>query len=110
MRIQVNTDSNVGHSVDLSEEVSGILQQKLKKYEKHITTLEIYLSDTNSDKGGSNDKKCSIEARIAGLSPLAASDQAGTLKEAIAGATKKIDAVIKHALDRRQDVHRTAAR
>ena len=50
-----------------------------------MTRAEVHLADDNSHKGGDSDKKCTVEARLAGLQPLAASANGGSLEQAVDG-------------------------
>jgi len=62
--------------------------------------VEVHLSDVNSDKGGQNDKRCMMEARLEGRQPTAVTHQATTLDQAIDGATDKLKRSIERTLDR----------
>ena len=48
-----------------------------------ITRIEVHLSDENSLKGGDHDKRCMLEARIAGMQPLAVTHLAESLVAAV---------------------------
>jgi len=102
MDIRINTDNHISNSVDFSAELSDSFSEKLGKFSSHITTVEIYLCDENASKSGPDDKKCSIEVRLEGLSPLAASHNADTLRNAFNGASKKIERVVKGAIERQK--------
>jgi Sigma 54 modulation protein / S30EA ribosomal protein len=68
----------------------------LDHFSNRITRVEVHLSDQNSDKKpGTADMRCLLEARLAGLQPIAVSHQATTLEQAIEGAAEKL----KHSLD-----------
>ncbi len=96
MLVQINTDNNVEGHQRLEEYFTTQLQNSLKKYEDKITRLEVHLGDENSSKGGENDKRCSIEARIAGLKPIGVVNHANTIEKAVAGATDKIKSALEH--------------
>jgi hypothetical protein len=55
-----------------------------------LTRVEVHLSDVNAAKHGVDDKRCLLEARLAGLQPLAVSHEAESLRSAITGATRKL--------------------
>jgi len=58
-------------------------------------------SDKNSDKkGGKDDQKCVIEARLEGRQPLAVTHQATTLEQAFSGAAEKLSRLIESTLGR----------
>lgn len=63
----------------------------MKRFGDQITRVEVHLSDENSDKkSGKKDKRCLIEARLAGLQPLAVSHEAATMEHAVDGAVDKL--------------------
>lgn len=96
MQIQVNTDHNIEGSDRLAQQVEAIVGDALDRFGSQITRVEVHLSDANSDKKfGAEDKRCLLEARLAGLQPIAVSDQAATLEQAVEGAVEKL----KHSLD-----------
>ena len=63
--------------------------------------MEVHLSDENKGKGGELDKRCLLEARIAGREPLAVDHKAPTMQLAIDGATEKLVRALAGRLDRR---------
>ena len=97
---------NPGEGIELSEALEGFLRRKLNKVERRfgsrLTRIEVYLKDLNGPKGGT-DKVCTLEARLAGLQPLAVEDQAGDIYDAIQGAADKLDKKLDHQLGRLSD-------
>jgi ribosome-associated translation inhibitor RaiA len=98
MLIQFNTDDNVHGSQELAERVEGELRDALERFADRITRVEVHVSDENSSKGGENDKRCLIEARIAGQRPISVTDAAATVAQAIEGATDKLERALDHTL------------
>jgi len=95
MEVLVNTDSSVeGHDA-LAADVEAAVRHALVRFADRITRVEVHLSDENSHKHGANDKRCLIEARIAGRQPTAVTHHAEDLTKAVAGAADKL----KRALD-----------
>jgi len=66
----------------------------------YITRVEVHLSDENAGKAGSHDKRCMIEARLEGHQPIAVTDEAETLGQAIGGAAEKLKHSLDHTLGR----------
>lgn len=96
MQIQINTDSNIEGSDRLAQQVEAVVKEALDRFSAQITRVEVHLSDENSDKKfGAEDKRCLLEARLAGLQPIPASHQAATLEQALDGAVEKL----KRSLD-----------
>lgn len=90
MNIQLNTDSHIVGSEALTDEVERKITSTLKRFSDRITRVEVHLSDLNSTKAGPKDKRCLVEARVAGRSPISASHQAPTVALAIDGACERI--------------------
>lgn len=92
MNIQFNTDKNIAGSEELNTYLSSILTESLDRFSDHITRLEVHISDENSSKGGQKDKRCLLEARFENLQPIAVSDHADTVQQAVKGAVEKMKA------------------
>ena len=100
MKIQVNTDHNV-HSRDaMIVHTEAVVESTLGHLADHITRVEVHLSDENAKKGGSTDKRCMMEARLEKHQPIAVTEEAATLDEAIDGAAHKLKRLLEHTLGR----------
>ncbi len=100
MQIQVNTGHNVEGHEEFSDQVRTKIEDALNRFSKHVTRVEVHISDENSDKGGMNDKRCLMEARLEGRQPIAVTHQAESLNLAVQGAIDKLKNVIESTLDR----------
>ena len=101
MIIQVNTDSNIEGNRDVKQQVKAEIGNSLEHFGGKITRVEVHLSDENSDKKfGTEDKRCLLEARLAGLRPVAVSHQAATLEQAVEGAVEKLKRSLDSTLGR----------
>ena len=110
MQVQINTGHNIEGHEALATEVSGVVEESLSRFSDRITQVDVHLSDENSDKkGGDDDMRCMIEARLAGLQSLAVTHQAATLDQAVEGAADKLTRLIDSTLGRlhHQENHRT---
>ncbi|HKI53835.1 MAG TPA: HPF/RaiA family ribosome-associated protein [Anaerolineales bacterium] len=110
MQIQINTDHNIEGHEALAAHFSDVIANALSHFRDHITRVEVHLSDENSDKkDGYDNMRCMIEARLEGFSPIAVTDQATTLDEAVDGAADKLTNLIETTLGRlqHQESHRT---
>jgi len=103
MNIQINTDHNIVGHQDLVGQAEATVQSTLGHLAEHITRVEVHLSDENSDKGGSRDKRCLMEARLEGHQPIAVSDEAESISQAIDGAAEKLKRSLDHTLGRLSD-------
>jgi ribosome-associated translation inhibitor RaiA len=95
MDVLVNTDSSVDGDEALATSVEETVRHTLGRFSDRLTRIEVHLSDENSHKHGADDKRCTLEARIAGRDPAAVTHHASDLTKAVAGAADKM----KHMLD-----------
>lgn len=109
MQIQVNTDSTIEGHEKVTAYVGGVVEGALSRFSDRITRVEIHISDQNAGKGGPDDKRCVMEARLEGRQPTAVTHQAATVREAVDGAADKLTRVIEGTLGRLRDQqsHRT---
>lgn len=99
MQIQVNTDRNISGNDSLAQTVEEILERLLARFANQITRLEVHLSDENStSKSGVVDKRCLLEARLAGRDPTSVSDLALTVEQAVTGAAHKMVSLLESEL------------
>jgi len=104
MQIQINTDRNIAGHEALGAQVSGVVENALSRISDHITRVEVHLSDENSDKKGGNDNmRCMMEARLERRPPVAVTHRAATLDQAIDGAADKLTRLIESTLGRLRD-------
>jgi len=101
MLVQVHTDNHVHGNAGLADFVQTQLTGSLQRFGDQVIRVEAYLADENSsEKQGGNDKRCTIEARLAGLQPVAVHHHGATLEQAIDGAIEKLETTLDHTLDR----------
>jgi ribosome-associated translation inhibitor RaiA len=103
MQVLVNTDASVEGREALEQEVAAVVGDALEHYEQEITRVEVHLSDENAGKGGSDDKRCLMEARLAGHQPLAVSHKAPSMQLAVDGAAAKLNNLVGNTLGRLRD-------
>lgn len=107
MKIQVNTDDNIEGREALATRVSATVEHALQRFRDQVTRLEVHLSDQNGAKCGQRDKRCVMEARLEGRQPVAASDDAATLDQAVRGAADKLARLIDSQLGRAASTERS---
>jgi ribosome-associated translation inhibitor RaiA len=90
MIIQLNTDKNLAGTEKLNAYLNSLISEELSRFSRQITRVEIHLSDENGPKGGLNDKRCIIEARLEGMKPIAVTNHAETQELAVEGAITKL--------------------
>jgi ribosome-associated translation inhibitor RaiA len=95
MQVLVNSDNHIGASLQLMGNIGERVREKTRRFEDHLTRIEVHLSDENAHKGGSHDKRCVIEARAKGRDPVSASHNADQLHLAVEGAITKLGRVLE---------------
>jgi ribosome-associated translation inhibitor RaiA len=110
MQIQVNTDHNVKGGDLLIKYVEGLLNDALNSFKDEVTRVEVYVSDENSHKGGDDDLRCTMEARIRGLQPIAVTHHDDNVDQAIAGATDRITRSVRKTIEKRREVKHVQSR
>ena len=106
MQIQVNTGSGIDNSDSLQRWASEHLTTVLDRFQQDITRIEVQLTDENSGKTGNADKRCMMEARLAGLQPIAVNHHGDTQDEAFRGAARKLLHALEHSMGKLRDHHR----
>lgn len=103
MQVQLKTDRHIEGSEELSRRVERTVEAALGRFDRQITRVAVHCSDVNGQKGGAGDKQCAIEARPAGMNPLAAKHRAATLDDAVAGAAEKLGRLLDSTFGRLRD-------
>ena len=98
MQIQINSDHQINPSPELANRLQALIRDALERHSDRITRVEVHLNDQNSIKGGGNDKRCLMEARVAGIGPVDAAHEADSLELAIDGALEKLEHALEHRL------------
>lgn len=94
MQVQVNADKNIEGGERLTEYVKTAINARLRRFGSQITRVEAHISDENSHKSHGDGKKCVLEARPAGLQPVAVTHLAATVDQAISGAAEKLERLL----------------
>lgn len=90
MQIQLNTDNHLVGSEDLALQLEGKVRLALGRFADRITRVEVHLTDLNGDKTSGDDKRCMMEARVAGRQPMLVTHEAPTVTLAIDAASDKL--------------------
>lgn len=107
MLILVNTDRNIEGTEVLTARIREAVALALDHFSTHITRVEVHLSDENGAKeNGSKDTRCMLEVRLEGRPPVAVTEHALTVDQAVHGATGKVTRLLESTLGRlRETVH-----
>jgi hypothetical protein len=103
MHIEVRTDRNIEGTESLYEHVREVVERALLHLNGHITRVEVHISDENAAKGGVNDKRCVMEARIEGRAPQAVTHNADTVHQAVGGAAEKLKRMTETTVAKMRD-------
>ena len=100
MQIQVHTDHHTEGGEKFSAYVSTLVQAALGHVSARISRVEVHVSDANGSKKGEDDKRCMMEARLEGHQPIAVTQKAGSVDEALTGAAEKLLKAVQNTLQR----------
>lgn len=103
MQIQTNTDHTIEGTEALTTHVESVVNLAVGRFSEHITRVVVHLNKNNDSKSPTGDFRCLLEARVEGHAPVAASDHAGNLHQAIHGASEKLKRALSSTLGRLQD-------
>jgi hypothetical protein len=104
--IQIHADNQIDRDNGRDSRLEEQIRQRLARFEDRITDVEVHVSDVNGPRGGDSDLRCTIEARVSGIPPVAAVDEADTVDRCVIGAAKKVVRALDHQLGRLNDVRR----
>ena len=90
MQVHVNTDRQIQGGESLAQWVQQEALARLARFREHVTRVEIFLSDENAGKAGTNDKRCRMEARPAGRPPVTVTATADKVADAFTSAAEKL--------------------
>ena len=109
MKIQINTDHNIKGSEALSAWIIGEVESALDHVIDRTTRVEVHLADENGGKGGQDDKRCVMEARLEGWQPVAVRENAATLELAVQRASHRLAQMIESSVESLRDNRRHPA-
>jgi hypothetical protein len=103
MQIEISTDHTVRVHEESAEKFRGQVEHILGHLKDRITRVEVHLSDENGRKGGEDDKRCSLEARVQGRPPAGVTHHANSFEDALTGAAQKLKRSLESSLGKLQD-------
>lgn len=106
MELQIRTDHSIEGQEALFERAHFAVARALDRFGDRIIRVDVHLTDEDGDKHGHDDKRCMIEASLAGHPALAVTDHASKLDKAIDGAAAKMSRLIAHTIGRIHDQDR----
>lgn len=105
MQILVNTDDHIQGGESLAQWVKDEATTRLARLSESITRLEVFLTDLDGGKSGVNDKRCRLEARVAGRQPVSVTADADKMATAFIDSVDKLMRLLDAELGRVKDRH-----
>ena len=102
MNIEIRTDNHIQGSERLISYVREELTQEYQRYSERITHFSVHISEENGETSGDHDKRCLIEARSAGMKPIAVAHKANNIDVSIHGAIDKLKRSLEHLYDKKE--------
>ena len=100
MLVHINTDNHIQGRERLVQEVEASVEESLGRFAPQLTRVEVHLSDENGQKETADDKRCKLEARLAGLQPVGVTGVGSNLDQAVASALEKLHSLLDRKLGR----------
>ena len=91
MQVQINTGKHVEAE---TAELESELLDALSRFDHQLTRVDVHLTDQNAEKSGPDDLRCTMEAKLAGLKPVAVTHSAASVNEAYSGAVQKMSRIL----------------
>ncbi|MCA1858388.1 HPF/RaiA family ribosome-associated protein [Massilia oculi] len=103
MQINVNTDRTITNRQGLDEHVESVVRGAIDRFNDHITSVEVHLSNENREKGADGGNSCMMEARVRGYQPIVVHEHSDDLRQSIKNAGGKLARALDSAIGRLQD-------
>ena len=105
MQVQVHADDHIHGGESVAQWIQDESGTRLARFRENITRLEVFLTDVDAGKSGAEDKRCRIEARVAGRQPVAVTAEADKMATAFISAVDKLTRALDADLGRVKDRH-----
>lgn len=102
MEIDINAADGIERSEALDEHIHAKLGRLEKRFGDRITRVEVFLKDVNGQKGGF-DKSCTMEARPAGMDPIAVEATDTDTYLSVRDASSKLEKAVAHRVNRKAE-------
>ena len=103
MFIQLNTDNQIKSDAEANARLEEAVRERLARFAQRLTHVEIHVSDLNGPKGGTGDKRVSLEARPTGHAPVAVHAEGARVDDAVLNAAGKAARTLERLFGRLTD-------
>ncbi|MEM9882887.1 MAG: HPF/RaiA family ribosome-associated protein [Planctomycetota bacterium] len=97
MKVQINA-GDIQSSPALLRQAEDAVLAALRHVTDRVTRVEVHLRDDNANKSSADDKRCTMEARIAGQPPIAVDHSSDDLYRSIGEAAGKLGRAVNTRL------------
>jgi hypothetical protein len=101
--VQIRTDNQVDSDAERDSRLEEQVRQRLARFEGRITDVEIHVGDGNGGRGANSGLRCTLEARVNGIQPVAVSEAGPNVDRAVIAAAKKAVRALDHQLGKLSD-------
>ena len=102
MQIQINF-GDIQNSNAVEEHVSQCLEKALEHVSDRVTRVEVHLRDDKQGRDGHDDKRCTMEVRLAGEQPMAVESRSSDIYHSITETAEKLGRAVGHKIDRKRE-------
>lgn len=102
MHIEISWGKGIPHSDSLHAHITEQVEHALRHMAEEFTRVQVHLHDDNAAKGGSNDKRCVMEARPTGADPLTVDATGDDFYVTVTATAKKLERAARSFSDKRR--------
>jgi ribosomal subunit interface protein len=106
MQVHINSDNTISMHNHLSDSIATYINNVLRRFEQHLTRVEVHLSGENNRGSGPMDKRCLLEARPKHHRSLVVSNDSTDIDDAFEGAADKLHRMLETTYGRLDDKYR----
>lgn len=99
MQVQINF-GDIDSSEALSDHVQQHVEKALEHVARQITRVEVHLHDDKQKGHAADDKRCTMEGRIASHQPIAVEARGDDIYKAVGECATKLGRAVSHKLER----------
>lgn len=101
MQVLINF-GDIDSSQALSDHVQQHVDKALEHVARHVTRVEVHLRDDKQKGQAADDRRCTMEGRIANHQPIAVEARADDIYKAVGECANKLGRAVSHKLERLQ--------